>query len=195
MKKGKENAEAFDISQTLGGTLQLFGLNLDLGKLISSPEDASSQLESLRQRLKDLGAREVLGDEEWKKGATSVSGHLRVRDLSGEREYHIGTSVGRRPRRKSETVAEQPEIVEPPVDVFNEDDGVTVIADVPGISLDDLQIEFKDHTLSISTKPSARRGYNKTIQVAQDVDGRTIQSTCRNGVLEIRLKKNTDHGH
>lgn len=195
MKTGKKDKEDLDISQTVGGTLNLFGLNLDLGKLLSSAEDATSQLDSLRQRLKDLGGKEVLSNEDWKRGAASVSGHVRVRDLSGEREYHIGTSAGRQPRAKPEKPAEPPETVEPPLDVFDEAQGVTIVADVPGISLEDLDIKVEDYMLSISTRPTARRSYNKSIRLPEDVDMESLESNCRNGVLDIRLRKKKIHAH
>lgn len=195
MKKEKKDKEGFDISETVGGTLNLFGLKLDLGKLLSSSEDATSQLEGLRQRLQDLGGKEVLSHEEWKRGAASVSGHVRIRDLSGEREYHIGTSTGRRPRAKPEKPAEPPETVEPPLDVFDEAQGLTIVADVPGISLEDLGIEIKDRVLSISTRPTARRAYEKTVTLPADVDVESLEANCRNGVLEIRLMKKKSHAH
>lgn len=195
MKKGKRDKEGFDISQTVGGNLNLFGLNLDLGKLLSSPEDATSQLEGLRQRLIDLGGKETLSDEKWKRGAASVSGHVRISSLAGQREYHIGTSAGRHPQAKPEKPAEPAEPVEPPLDVFDEAGEVTVIADVPGISLEDLDVEIKDHVLSISTRPTARRAYKKTVRLTGDVDADSLEANCRNGVLDIRLRKRGSHGN
>lgn len=183
-----------DISSTIGGTLNLFGLKLDLGKLLSSPEDASGQLEDLRQRLKDLGGKETMSDEDWKGGATSVSGFVRVRSLTGEEEYHIGTGAGRRPHAKAEKATESPDVAEPPLDIFDEPDGLTIIADVPGVDLNDLVLTVEGRVLHISPKPTARRAYKKDVELGADVDPQSLQTTCRNGVLEIRLSKAVKQG-
>ncbi|MDP2726547.1 MAG: Hsp20/alpha crystallin family protein [Dehalococcoidia bacterium] len=189
MNTKKKSQEEADLSQIIGGTLNIFGMNLDLSKLLSSTEDANGQLEKLRERLKGLGGKEALSDEDWKQGATSVSGHVKVRGIGGEQEYHIGTSAGRRPRAKPQKEAEPQEVSEPSLDIFQEPEGVTIVADVPGISQEDLDIHIEGQELSISTRPSARRAYKKTVPLDTEVDPQSLQASCRNGVLEIRLKK------
>lgn len=189
MKKKEKEEEEFDLSKLIGGSLNVFGLQLDLGKLLSAPEDVRGQLEGLRERLKELGGKEVLSDEAWKSGAASVSGQVRVRGIAGDEEYHIGTSTGRRPRARAEKAAAPPEVVEPSLDLFDEAQGVTVVADVPGVGLEDLDIEVEGQALSIRTKSTAHRAYEKTIQLGQEVEPGSLEVACRNGVLEIRLKK------
>ncbi|MDP2663680.1 MAG: Hsp20/alpha crystallin family protein [Dehalococcoidia bacterium] len=192
----KDQPKDEDISKTVGGTLNLFGLKLDLGKLLSSPEEVSGQLEGLRDRLKDLGGKETLSDEDWKGGAARVSGYVRVRSLSGEdEEYHIGTGGGRkRASAKPSKTAEPLEVVEPPLDIFDEPDGITIIADVPGVDLEDLAIAVEGRVLHISPRPTARRAYTKDVELAAEVDPESLQITCHNGVLEIRLSKGAAKG-
>src|SRR3990172_4393280 len=134
---GKKAKESDDLSEAVEGSLNILGLKLDLGKLLSSPEDLTSQLETLRERLKGLGGAEVLSDEEWKQGTPRVSGHVRIRGLAGNKESHTGTAPGRRPPA-TEKPAEPPEVVEPPLDLFDEPHRVIVIVDVPGTGLEDL---------------------------------------------------------
>jgi len=190
----KEDKKA-DISDVIGGTLNIFGLKIDLAKLLSSPEDVKGGLEQLREKLKRAGGREVMSDEEWKSGGVSISGHFRTRGILGDREYHVGTTtppVEPVPKRKrKEKAPEPPEAVEPPVDVFREAKEIVVVAEVPGVELADLELKVKDDVLSISTKSTARRNYLKKIELGSLVDEKSLKANCRNGILEIHLQKKT----
>lgn len=185
MKKGNKE---FDLSQVIGGALDIFGVKLDLGKLLSSPDEVRERLEALREKLKQAGRKETLTDEEWRQGV-SVRGHVRTRGILGEREYHIGTGV--RPPPKA---TKPPDVVEPAVDVFDEGREVVVVAEVPGVGLNDLELKVKGLGLSLSTKPKARMGYKKDIELSSEVDADTLRATCHNGILEIRLRKKDGKG-
>jgi len=89
----KKEDKKSDISDVFGGTLNIFGLKIDLAKLLSSPEDVKGGLEELRGKLKKAGGREVMSDEEWKSGGMSISGHFRTSGILGDREYHVGTTT------------------------------------------------------------------------------------------------------
>lgn len=184
----KDNKES-DLSDVIGGTLNILGLKIDLAKLLSSPEDVRDRLEELREKLKKAGGREVLSDEEWGRGEVSISGHFRTRGILGEREYHIGTAGPPTRRRGRERVSEPPEAVEPPVDVFHEAEEIVVVAEVPGVYLADLELKVEDDVLFLSTKLAARRSYRKEIELGSQVDGDSLQATCRNGILEVHLRK------
>ena len=188
MEKGDKES---NLSDVIGGKLNLFGLKIDLGKLLSSPEDVRERLEELREKLKKAGGREVLSDEEWRGGETSISGHFKTGGMLGEREYHIGTAGPATRGRGRERVSEPPEPVEPPVDVFHEAEETVVVAEVPGVELADLELKVEDDVLSLSTKPAARRGYRKEIKLGSPVDADSLKATCRNGILEVHLQKRT----
>jgi len=188
MKKGNKEP---NLSDVIGGTLNLFGLKIDLAKLLSSPEDVKERLEQLREKLKKAGGREVLSDEEWGKGEVSISGHFRTSGILGEREYHIGTAGAPAGRRRREEVSEPTEAVEPPVDIFHEAEETIIVAEVPGVNLADLELKVKDEVLSLSTKPTARRSYHKEVRLGSPVDERSLKATCRNGILEVHLRKRT----
>ncbi|MBI2919108.1 MAG: Hsp20/alpha crystallin family protein [Chloroflexi bacterium] len=170
----------------LGGSLDILGLKIDLGDLLSAPEQLAGRLEELREKLKAAGGKESLSDEEWRSGA--VSGHIRVRDLSGEREFHVGTTGRHRARPAAERPG-PPEVDQPPLDIFDEAGQVTVVADVPGVNLQDLDLDLQGNALTISTKPRSRRQYRKSVQLDADVDPDSMSATCRNGVLEVSLQK------
>jgi HSP20 family molecular chaperone IbpA len=190
----KEDKES-DISDVIGGTLNILGLKIDLAKLLSSPEDVNDRLEELREKLKKAGGKEVLSDEEWRRGGVSISGHLRTSGILGDREYHVGTTTPPvepvAKRKRKEKAPEPPEAVEPPVDVFREAKEIVVVAEVPGVELADLELRVNDDVLFLATKSTARRNYIKKIELDSPVEESSLKANCRNGILEIHLQKKT----
>jgi len=185
----REEDKETDPSEIFGGMLNIMGLKLDLGELLSSPEKLQGQLEELREKLKAAGGKETLSDEEWKAGGASITGHIRTRGLLGDQEFHIGTMGQPRSRINRQPAPEPPEVVEPPVDVFDEGQTVTVVAEVPGVGLEDLELKVEGSTFFISTKPTARRSYRKELCLETELDGDSMEATCHNGVLEAHLGK------
>lgn len=184
-----------DPADFLGGTLNILGLKIDLGELLGSPEELKSRLEELREKLRAAGGKETQSDDVWQKGGVTVSGHIRTSGLLGDREFHIGTTgkpsqgnAGRRP------APEPAESSEPPIDVFYEGPQVTIVADVPGVSLEDLDLTVDDKTFSLATKATARRSYERKLVLESEVEPRILQATCNNGVLEVRLQKREAKG-
>ena len=188
MKKQDKDQDQ-DISQVIGGSLNILGMKIDVGKLLSSPEEVKGNLEQLREKLKKAGGKEVMSDEEWKKGGMSIKGSIKPRSLTGENEYHIGTSGLSQEKRGKAKAPEAPEAVEPPVDVFTEENEVVIIAEVPGVELVDLDIKLVDNMFSFSTRPSSRRNYRKKLKLGVAVDADSLKATCGNGILEVHLNK------
>jgi len=107
----------------------------------------------------------------------------------------VGRGMGGIPRvqpfgniRRTERGPIIDEVREPLVDVFDEDDAVLVVAELPGVEENDIQIEIKGPTLKLSTTAKDRK-YAKEIQLACAVDESKMESTYKNGVLEIKLPK------
>lgn len=182
-----EEKKEFNLSDVVGGSLNILGLKLDLGQLLAAPEDLAERLEELREKLQAAGGKEVVSTEDWKRGGVSVSGYVRTRGFLGDNEYHLGTAAPPRPRERRASQAV--EAVEPPVDVFDEGQRVTVVAEVPGITLDDLHLKVEGNVLSLSTGPGARRSYRKELSLEAEVEPGSLEATCRNGVLEVHLRK------
>ncbi len=182
-------------SNLLGGRLNLLGVEIDLAKLLESPSEVEDGLEALRDRLKAAGGKERLSDDAWRAGGASVSGFIRTGGVLGDQEFHIGT-MGTPSQRRDETSARPhggqragEEVGEPPLDLFDEGDEIRIVADVPGAELADLDLKAEDRLFSLATKPGARRRYRRDVALAAAVDSDFIGVTCRNGVLEVRLRK------
>ncbi len=78
--------------------------------------------------------------------------------------------------------------LEPLVDIVEEDDEIIVVAEVPGVDRNEIKVRIKGTTLTIhSDNPD--RPYHKEIELPSKVKKDEAKSAIRNGVLEVRLKK------
>ena len=80
------------------------------------------------------------------------------------------------------------EVREPMVDVFDEQDHVLLVAEMPGVSEGDVRIELKDDILTISAAKGDKK-YRKEVLLPQAFAAAQMSHTCRNGVLEVKLTK------
>ncbi|MFO7897873.1 MAG: Hsp20/alpha crystallin family protein [Planctomycetota bacterium] len=91
-----------------------------------------------------------------------------------------------RDNETGETVVD--EISEPLVDLFDEDTHVLVVAEMPGIGEEDVQLSLQDDILTIEGERGQKK-YRKEVLLPQSFRPGEMMSTCRNGVLEVRLTK------
>lgn len=90
--------------------------------------------------------------------------------------------------RETERGAEVTETREPLVDVLDEGDRVVVIAELPGIDEQDIRLRAEGDILEIAAE-SRDRKYQKEILLPASVQPETLESSYRNGILEINLAK------
>ncbi|MHC1586510.1 MAG: archaeal heat shock protein Hsp20 [Candidatus Hecatellaceae archaeon] len=77
---------------------------------------------------------------------------------------------------------------EPLVDIMEDADTVKVIAEVPGVEKNDIQLYATERTLTIKVETPNRK-YYKEVDLPAEVDPKSAKSTYKNGVLEVILKK------
>jgi HSP20 family molecular chaperone IbpA len=91
----------------------------------------------------------------------------------------------------------------PSVDILENPEELTILADVPGATPHDIALDFKDGTLTIHAKVSTRQDpatqyllheygvgdYWRTFQVSEAVDASKISAEYANGVLTLHLPK------
>lgn len=82
---------------------------------------------------------------------------------------------------------------EPIVDVFEEEDHIRVMAELPGVKENEINLDIKDNTLTISIDTPERK-YYKEVKLPTSVEKDSVESKYRNGVLEIKLRKTEDTG-
>lgn len=76
----------------------------------------------------------------------------------------------------------------PLVDVMEEKDEIVVVAEFAGFKKESLKTDVKNQRLTLSAEASDRK-YYKSLNLPKRVIPTAMHATCKNGVLEIRLKK------
>jgi HSP20 family molecular chaperone IbpA len=76
----------------------------------------------------------------------------------------------------------------PLIDMFQDATSVTVVAEIAGFNPETVKISIKDQKLILSAKAKDRR-YYKSLNLPKVVIPTVAQTTFKNGVLEIKLKK------
>ena len=77
------------------------------------------------------------------------------------------------------------EIREPVVDVFEEEDHTLVVAEMPGISAEDIRLDVKDDLLSIYAEKGEKK-YRKEVLLPRSYPREKMLISCHNGVLEVK---------
>lgn len=80
------------------------------------------------------------------------------------------------------------EVREPVVDVFEEEDHISVVAEMPGISVEDVQITVEDDLLTISAERGDKK-YRKEVLLPASIAREKMQVTCNNGVVEVKCMR------
>ena len=73
------------------------------------------------------------------------------------------------------------------VDLFEEDDRIRVIAELPGVSQDAIKYEIKGDVLRIWTE--GERQYDTEVVLPGAVQPENVELTYNNGILELHLNK------
>lgn len=91
----------------------------------------------------------------------------------------------------------------PHVDILDQDGQLTLIADLPGLSIDDIDIHFEDGELTIHGRTPPRQtentvylsqeygvgDFHRSFRVSDDIDAAKITAQYENGVLQLNLPK------
>lgn len=146
----------------------------------------------------EKGGRTVRDIERWAPGPWR-----RWRELEAE----AGRLLGVFPWWGS--VAERVHHWEPSVDLFETDREVVVVAEVPGLRAQDLNVNVRHNVLTIAGRTSEEKereeatyhwrerrfgSFHRSFQLPAEVDPERARAEYRNGVLEVRLPKVEDAG-
>lgn len=80
------------------------------------------------------------------------------------------------------------EIREPLVDVFEEEDHILIVAEMPGIEEGDLQIDLRGDILILAAERGEKK-YRKEIPLSRSFARERIKASCNNGIVELRCIK------
>jgi HSP20 family molecular chaperone IbpA len=95
----------------------------------------------------------------------------------------------------------------PPVDIFEDDSGITLQADMPGVARDKLDIRVDRDSLSITGEldiavPEGMDAlyadvrytrYERSFALSRELDGDNVQASLKDGVLNLRIPKRAEH--
>jgi len=89
--------------------------------------------------------------------------------------------------------------VPPPVDIYETRDGLILLADLPGVSKENLEVHVEDETLTIQAKAQHKvpgqpiyREYElsnffRQFEVGDQIDAENIKAELKYGVLKLEL--------
>jgi HSP20 family protein len=94
-------------------------------------------------------------------------------------------------------------LLTPPVDIFEDPNAITVLADMPGVKPAHLKIDLHEGLLTITGHVDAPEGPNevtvlqeyrpgtfqRSFTLSEAIDQEQIQATLKHGVLRLRLPK------
>lgn len=172
-KEKKEEGLEFDFGI---GKLSLGGLFKGIEKLV----DLAADLKEAGGEIKKEGEIDL---SHLKKGMKGVFGFsVKTMDGGKARVEPFG-NIKKTP--KGPTVDE---VREPMTDVFDEKEEIRVYAEMPGVNQQDIKLDLRGDILDISAQ-SGDRKYHKEVLLPAKVKAETLESSYKNGILEIKIKK------
>jgi len=103
-------------------------------------------------------------------------------------------------RRPVHEVGDAP-VLTPPVDIFENADEYRLVADLPGVGPDDVQLDLeRGELLLFAKRPLEREGeplslgrregdYRRVFRIPEEVDPSAVEASFDHGVLQVRLPK------
>ncbi|MBI2191532.1 MAG: Hsp20/alpha crystallin family protein [Planctomycetes bacterium] len=161
-------------------------LNLGLGGIFKGLGDLVEKLGELAEKGGELTRSGEIRSPGGEKGLKGVYGFTVKVGLGGEGlKVEPFGNIGKDAVSGRSVVHE---FREPLVDVFEEKDYVLVVAEMPGISVKDVQLDLQEDLLCIEAKHGDQK-YRKEILLPGAYAREKMEVSCNNGVLEIRCKK------
>lgn len=91
----------------------------------------------------------------------------------------------RRDEQTGETTVQ--EVSEPLVDVIEEADHLLVLVEMPGVGDEDIRLDLTGDILTLNAAKGSKK-YRKEIVLPREFAAEDMERSCRNGILEIKLK-------
>lgn len=115
--------------------------------------------------------------------------------------------VATQENKEMQAAAETERTLRPAVDIFEDDTGITVQADMPGVSKERLEVHIDKDTLSIEGKadipmPEGMQAlyadvrstrYQRSFTLSSELDGDQAEASLKDGVFTLRIPKREEH--
>ena len=115
----------------------------------------------------------------------------------------MSQAVQTSPSERAPATQQQPFVV-PPVDVFENDNAITLLADLPGVPRDQLHVRVDGETLVLEATATTTSGpenmqlvygeaqvptYRRQFTLSRELDTSRIEAQLRDGVLRLTIPK------
>jgi HSP20 family protein len=98
-------------------------------------------------------------------------------------------------------------VIRPAVDIFEDQSGITLRADMPGVSRESLDIRIDRDTLSVEAQASISTPenmealhaevqstrYQRSFSLSGELDTDNVEANLKDGVLTLRIHKRAEH--
>ncbi len=146
------------------------------------------------EKFIDLAERaEEVGGELRKSG--QIKGFGGRKDIRGVYGFTVRTGLGQKTRvepfgniKKTKAGPRVVETREPIVDIFDEENQVLIIVELPGIDEKSIRIDLKKDILLLEAGGGDRK-YSKEILLKSKIDFDSREMSFKNGILELKFKK------
>jgi HSP20 family protein len=107
------------------------------------------------------------------------------------------TAFEKRNRNQVEQTREaQGRRLSPPVDIFENNDGFLIVADLPGVEAESLSVEYNPPELHVRAQTAGNGAgpvvYERRFELGNGVDASNIDAQLQRGVLRVTLKKSPE---
>lgn len=177
----KDETQPKDAVPDLSGMLGLGGIFEGVSNLINKFGELAEKGESLRTAVNQSET------STGKKITTSYGVNVQF-GLGKDKDKDLNVSHMTKPFQSAPTSPPPsvPRIREPHVEIFDEGDHVLVIAEMPGVSSEDVNLAFLDRNLHIHGVSKVAE-FKKELPLPGDFGPEQVFITANNGVVEIRL--------
>lgn len=164
------------------------------------PEDINSNLD-FGSLFKGLGSFVNLVNKMCEEGKSEITrtggitGLDNSKGLRGIYGFTIKTCSDGSPRiqqfgnlKKEANRVTVQEIREPIVDVFDENDSLAIVAELPGVKKEDIVLDIRENVIIISAYGSDRR-YAKEVELPVKIIPKEVTWSFNLGILEVKMTK------
>jgi HSP20 family protein len=155
-----------------------------LGKLGSMVEKLA-ELAETGQNLAQSGELKGLDPQGKLRGVYGFSVKTGIGE-QGRQEVKIEPFGNVRRGSSADSLAD--DVREPLVDVYEEGDHVLVLAEIPGVSKKEVQLDLSQDRLTICAQRGEKR-YRKEVLLPESFTPEKMHWQCANGILKIRLDR------
>lgn len=169
---------------------------MDSTKKPDAPGGVEGMLRGLGELLDKLGTLAEKGEQLKRSGEFDLKGGD-GKDRKGVYGFSVKMGLGgddpkvepfgniQRDAKTGEAVVR--EVAEPMVDVFEENDHIRVVVEIPGVGNEDVKLDLAGDLLTIRAERGAKK-YLKEVLLPRACDRSRLNFSCHNGILEIKCR-------